>query len=165
MYRPLLLGFGAFFAAQTMLFVGRPTRAPEQPIAYNHAKHLAAGLGCTDCHSGARAAEHATLPAIAVCMGCHENALTESAEEAKLRAVAAAGRELAWVQLTRVPAHVYFSHRRHAVLAGIDCGACHGAMEKLTAPPSRPARQWTMDACLDCHRQKQAGTDCNDCHR
>ena len=164
MSRPFLLGFAVFFLGQFVAPVGRQEPAP-QPIRYNHAKHLAAGLTCTDCHTGAQSEEHATLPALAVCIGCHAAPLTKSPEEAKLRALADAGGELNWTQVTRVPPHVYFSHRRHTAIAGISCAACHGPMEQVTAPPERPFRNWVMQTCLDCHRQKGAGTDCNDCHR
>jgi hypothetical protein len=157
---PLLAGFGLAALLQTTAFVGG---VPDglQPIAFNHAKHVGAGLSCTDCHTGARAAERATLPELSDCMSCHENALTESAEEARLRKL----QELTWRPVTRTPAHVYFSHRRHTALGGLDCAVCHGAMEKLTAPPERPLRPITMDGCIGCHRQKQVRSDCNDCHR
>lgn len=165
-HRPLLVGFGALFLAQAFVYLrGHTDGAGAQPIAYNHAKHLAAGLTCTDCHAGARTQEHATLPALETCMSCHESALTQSSEEAKLRALAAGGRELAWTQVTRVPAHVYFSHRRHVTLGRIECVSCHGAMEKVSAPPSRPFRDFSMTACIGCHEQNHARTDCNDCHR
>src|SRR6266542_3201175 len=91
---PFLVGFGLIFLAQTLFLRGSAGRNGPQPIAFNHAKHISAGLDCTDCHTGARTAEHATVPALATCMGCHETAVGKSAEEAKVRAYAAAGREI-----------------------------------------------------------------------
>jgi menaquinone reductase, multiheme cytochrome c subunit len=162
--RPLLAGFGVLALFQAVLYVrGNPDAA--QPIAFNHAKHVASGLGCTDCHTGAETRERATIPGIEVCMGCHATALSESAEEARLRSVAAAGEDLAWRQVTRVPAHVYFSHRRHVALAGLECSVCHGPMETLTAPPRAPFRVMSMDSCIECHRKSQVRAECNDCHR
>jgi hypothetical protein len=160
---PQLIAFALFFLLGSLIFFGNP--AITQPIAFNHAKHLETGLQCTDCHSGAKSQARATLPPLSACLVCHETALTKSAEEAKIRALAAAGQETPWVQLTRVPAHVYFSHRRHAQQGGIDCAVCHGSMEKLTAPPRRPYREFTMDACIQCHEKSRARTDCDDCHR
>lgn len=136
-----------------------------QPIAFNHAKHVANGMACTDCHPGAQNQAHATLPTVDVCLSCHESSLTQNPDEAKIRSVGAAGGELRWAQLTRVPAHVYFSHRRHVQVGGLDCATCHGAMEKATVPPSHPFRPPTMDACLGCHKSRGVRTDCNDCHR
>jgi c(7)-type cytochrome triheme protein len=162
---PWLAGFVLTFIAVTVFLRGSAGHAGPQPIAFNHSKHIAAGLECTNCHEGAQTAEHATIPALAVCVACHESALTKSPEEAKLRAFAAAGREIPWHPVTHVPAHVYFSHRRHVALAKIECTTCHGEMGKLSAPPSAPARRLDMQTCISCHESKQARTDCNDCHR
>lgn len=159
-------GFGAgFLLTQVLWLLLRPGAPVSQPIAFNHAKHIAAGLTCTNCHSGAQAEARAALPGIQVCLSCHEAAVTDSAEEAKIRRAAAAGEDLRWTKVTRVPAHVYFSHRRHVQAAQLSCAQCHGPVEKATVPPGRPFRVMTMDACLGCHQQKQVQTDCNDCHR
>lgn len=163
---PFLTGFGLLFVLGSFFFSGRNPVAPGvQPIAFNHAKHLGAGMACTDCHTGAQSQERATVPALAACLACHETALTESAEEKKLRAFAADKKEPPWNPLTRVPAHVYFSHRRHVQLAGLECAVCHGTMEKLTAPPQKLFRPLNMDDCIACHEKSRARTDCNDCHR
>ena len=163
--RPFLAGFVLVFVCQTVLFVRGNPDAGVQPVAFNHARHLASGLECSYCHTGAEAGEHATLPTLETCTGCHEAALTKSPEEARLRGFAASGRELAWRPVTSVPAHVYFSHRRHVALGKIACSVCHGEMEKLTAPPRAPFHRITMDSCIQCHQKNQARTDCNDCHR
>ena len=164
--RSFLLGFVAFLAAPTLVVFSRGSgRDGTQPIAFNHSKHVANGMGCLDCHSGAQAQQHATIPEIAFCMACHENPLTKSPAEERLRAIAAAGSEVGWRPVTRVPPHVYFSHREHVALGGLTCQACHGAMEKITAPPSAPLRALTMDVCMGCHKQKNVASDCNDCHR
>ena len=161
-----LFGFGIFFSLGFLLFgviLGR--NYPPQPIRYNHAIHIANGLVCEDCHVGVREQAQATLPTIATCLTCHEVPLTEDPEEEKIRALAAAGQEIPWVQLTRVPAHVYFSHRRHVAQGSMECADCHGPMETLTEPPERPFRLMTMDTCLECHEQRKVRNDCNDCHR
>ena len=159
-------GFVLCFLVGAVVFSAtNRNHAASQPIAFNHSKHLANGMACTDCHTGVETQARATLPALDTCMNCHATALTASAEERKVRDLAAAGKELAWVRLTKVPAHVFFSHRRHVVLAKIGCAVCHGPMEKATAPPARPFREFTMDTCLQCHENKRGGTECNDCHR
>ena len=162
---PLLTGFGVFALLGTFFFSRPAARPGVQPIAFNHAKHLASGMACPDCHTGSEAQARATLPNVRACLTCHEAPLTASAEEQKIRTFAAAGKELAWDPLTRVPAHVFFSHRRHVQLAQLDCVACHGAMEKLTAPPNKLFRPLNMDDCIGCHQKSKLKTDCNDCHR
>lgn len=161
-----LRGFGSFLLLGAAVYVVHPPDASHlQPIAFNHAKHIQNGLACMDCHTGVETQAHAALPELATCMNCHQTALSKSAEEGKLRTIAATGKELVWTQLTRVPAHVYFSHRRHVVLAKVACATCHGPMDKASAPPARAFRTFTMETCIGCHEKYQAGTDCNDCHR
>ena len=159
-------GFGLCLVVGALVFPPADgDHSVSQPIAFNHAKHLANGMSCTDCHTGVETQASATLPALDICMNCHATALTGGAEERKVRDLAGAGKELAWVRLTQVPAHVFFSHRRHVALAKIACAVCHGPMEKATAPPARPFRLFTMDACIQCHENNRGGTECNDCHR
>ncbi len=159
-------GFAAFFGLGLFFFgkvlSGNPAN---QPIRFNHAVHVTNGMACEDCHVGARAAERATIPGIDICMGCHAEALTKSPEEEKIRAIAQMGNEIPWVQITHVPRHVYFSHRRHAALGNLNCADCHGAMDKRSEPPGRPFRAMDMNGCIDCHEQRKVSHDCNDCHR
>jgi hypothetical protein len=149
---PVALGYEHFHSAAV------------QPIAFNHAKHIASGLSCTDCHAGVQTGVHATLPTLDTCMNCHQTALTDSREEEKIRTLAAAGKEVQWKQLTRMPPHVFFSHRRHVTAAKLACSECHGPVEKSTAPPAYAYRTITMNTCLGCHQQKGVDADCDDCH-
>jgi len=157
--------FVVFFVAN-FLFLGLGSgKTVRQPVLFSHAKHIQNGMSCTDCHVGAQEQASATIPTIADCLNCHEAPLSESPEEAKIRSIAAAKQELLWSQITRVPPHVYFSHRRHVQLGKLTCDLCHGVMEKATVPPSRPFRPMTMDSCLECHQRHGLRSDCNDCHR
>ena len=165
-HRRMVMAFVACFLLTDLLAVvigaGRVIR---QPIAFNHSKHVENGAVCADCHTGVQTQAHATLPAIATCMGCHETPLSQNPEEAKIRTIAAAGQDVAWIQLTRVPPHVYFSHRRHVQIGKQECAECHGPVAKSTSPPVAAFRQATMNNCLACHAKRGVKTDCNDCHR
>lgn len=162
-----LAGFVTFFllGSATYVSVSSVAPSPRQAIAFNHAKHMENGLNCSDCHSGVQTQAKAMLPTLDVCLGCHQTALSSSPEEEKVRSIAASGQELNWVQVTAVPPHVFFSHRRHVTVAHLSCAECHGPMEKATRPPQRPFRVLTMNACLDCHQKNKVNADCNDCHR
>lgn len=161
-----VFGFAVFFGLGYFLFIwGFSEGAPSQPIRYNHAVHIANGLTCVDCHTGAREQVKATLPTLETCLMCHAEAVTDSPEEEKIRQLAAAGQGISWRRINRVPPHVYFSHRRHVALGGLECAECHGPMETLTAPPQRPFRPLSMEACLDCHQQRKVDSDCDRCHR
>ncbi|HEX9119262.1 MAG TPA: cytochrome c3 family protein [Terriglobales bacterium] len=159
-------GFVLFFVLGGASFLGlQHGAAPKQPIAFNHAKHVSNGVACADCHAGVQTQAKATLPSVDVCISCHQVALTNSAEEERVRTVAAAGQDLNWVQLTQTAPHVFFSHRRHVAVAHLPCAECHGPMEQATKPPAHAFRVFTMATCIGCHQQHRVNADCNDCHR
>ncbi|MDP2956482.1 MAG: cytochrome c3 family protein [Longimicrobiales bacterium] len=154
----VLVVAGAFFL--------RSRGAVEQPIAFNHSKHVQdLGLVCTTCHLYAETGTRATIPNIEVCQMCHAQPLTESPEEAVLVEHIQSGQPIRWRKVYWVPDHVYFSHRRHTSVAKIACETCHGAMGEMVAPVSRPMVKITMDRCLNCHKSEGASSDCISCHR
>lgn len=141
-------------------------RKGEQPIEYNHFLHTQTlEMACVTCHRHVEDSELAGPPPLEVCLECHESPLTENPEEHKLQEMAATGFGLRWVRLTFLPDHVYFSHRRHVTVGGIDCKVCHGPMEMQTSPPRGPLKELSMSDCMDCHEDHGASTDCNACHR
>lgn len=151
-------------AAVTVGYMQRSTI--EQPVAFNHRLHLEdVEMDCTDCHLYAETGVRATIPNVEVCSDCHDEAMTESAEEARLMAHIASGERIPWQKVYRVPAHVYFSHRRHTAMGGIECATCHGAMEEQAQPVTRPAVRITMDRCMGCHEESRVSNDCLLCHR
>ena len=164
----LLAALGAAAAALVAAagLTGARPGPTEQPIAYNHKLHTQdQSLPCTTCHLSVETGERAGRPTVAICLECHESALTESAEEEKIRGFAASGAEIPWVQLTRLDQHVYFSHRRHVTVARLECGVCHGPMDAQTTPPREPLRRVTMSSCVGCHEKSGVSVDCNACHR
>lgn len=136
-----------------------------QPIAFSHRLHVTdLGSDCTDCHLYAESGVRATIPNLEHCSFCHEEPQTESAEEARLSEYIQAGESIPWRKVYHVPDHVYFSHRRHTAIAGIECTECHGAMEEQELPVSRPAVRISMSGCMDCHEERGASNDCLLCH-
>lgn len=137
-----------------------------QPIAFNHARHAQEDLGCLDCHAPAAEGVYATLPLLATCQLCHQEALGESPEEAKLLEFIERGEEIPWVQVNRMPGHVYFHHAAHVTLGKLECSECHGDMTLSSSPPpSSQVEQLSMRRCMDCHRERQATNDCIACHK
>jgi hypothetical protein len=139
-----------------------PAAPVAQPIAFNHARHGA--VSCVVCHRGAETGAHAGIPQSNVCTRCHATAPGQSIP-APAWADIAAGRPIAWRQVTRVPEHVMFSHRRHTTLGQLACASCHGDMTTRVAPVSAPATRIIMDTCLSCHKREGASEDCAGCHR
>lgn len=162
----VLFAAGAALAAGAGLAYTRLAAAVRQPIAFNHQLHVEeVGADCTDCHRYATTGVRATIPNIEVCVDCHEEAQTESPEEARVVEHVQAGRPIPWLQVNWVPDHVYFSHRRHTAIAGLECETCHGPMRDRRLPVGRPAVRLTMDYCMRCHQTEGASNDCLNCHR
>jgi hypothetical protein len=135
-----------------------------QPIAFNHGLHKEAGVECSDCHRYAETEHFAGRPVLEVCLECHEEALTDSREEAKIREYASQNAEIPWERLYQMPDHVFFTHRRHVAGAGIQCETCHGRIGETAKPPLKPLKTLTMGNCMDCHRKNKADNDCLACH-
>src|SRR3989304_1062587 len=112
-----------------------------QPISYNHKLHIEkAELNCVDCHKFVETMASATIPNIDVCSDCHSGEpLSDSPEELMLLKYIEAGEKIPWQKIYTVPAHVYFSHRRHVTIGEIECLKCH------------KEKKVTYD-CLACHR-------------
>jgi len=136
-----------------------------QPIKYSHKLHIENGLECADCHANAYKGEKATLPSIETCLECHEESLTGSPEEEKIRLYAREKGEIPWRRILYLGDHVYFSHFRHVTLGKIDCINCHGDMAKMEVPPEKPLKKMGMGECIRCHKERKITDDCNACHR
>ena len=137
-----------------------------QPIAFNHLVHAKRGIACADCHQGVETSAKAWIPRVALCIDCHSEDTTTTPEKEKMKSIAAAGREIPWERLYRLPAHVVFSHERHVAMGGVACDACHGAHGQSEAPPTHADAVFPeMTACLACHAVKGAAQDCVACHR
>ncbi|MFQ5654026.1 MAG: cytochrome c3 family protein, partial [Planctomycetota bacterium] len=75
--------------------------------------------------------------------------------------------EIPWLQFQLAPRHVFFSHRRHVSIAGLECTVCHGDMSRRALPvtePDFPRRLWGMNRCVECHLEEEVSTDCLACH-
>ena len=136
-----------------------------QPIQFSHKAHVEKGLPCDGCHQSVERASTAGIPQTDTCMMCHQGAITDSPEEEKVRQYAEKGVQVPWQRVYRVPAHVYFSHRRHVSLGNIKCVQCHGDVADSVVPVTVAAVPVQMDRCLGCHVQKGVTTDCDACHR
>lgn len=148
-------------------------RDAEQPIAFVHKVHVAQEeIPCTDCHMGAEEADHATIPGTEDCVACHDEAIGESPEEAKLVRFIEQEEPIPWKRVHRLHEHVRFSHRRHVVAGQLLCERCHGDVAERELPFSRPFVSFNgelgMERCVGCHLESgnpRASIDCALCHR
>lgn len=155
------LGVALVTAAVAAAWIAMLPQAPiRQPIAFSHAKHQA--TACTVCHRGAATTAHAGIPDVALCSKCHA---TAPAGTSGVWNAAVSRKTIGWVQVTHVPDHVMFSHRRHVTLAKLDCESCHGKMRERMTPLGVAPVRLDMNTCLSCHRREGAAEDCAACHR
>jgi hypothetical protein len=147
----LLINFGSGFKS-------------EQPISFNHKKHQEQGVECATCHSHFKEQTFSGMPKVSICWECHKESITKHPDEEKIRQFQKKGEDIPWKRVYQQPDDVFFSHRRHVVLAGMECKSCHGDMGLSERPPSAPWVKMTMKWCMDCHTKTKANNDCLACH-
>ncbi|TVR69333.1 MAG: molecular chaperone [Sphaerobacteraceae bacterium] len=137
--------------------------AAEQPIAFPHTRHAqVAQLDCEYCHRGVAEDGYAGMPALELCMDCHQSIQTGSAEIDTLIDYFENGDPVNWERVHQMPDHVHFVHSSH-VNYGFDCAECHGDME-TEIDYAEQVRDLRMGDCIDCHKEYGAPTDCSVCH-
>jgi hypothetical protein len=136
-------------------------RGVKQPIAFNHKLHAESGLQCASCHTKAETKDQAGIPNTKDCLACHRKIQTTGATLQTLAAYERAKREIPWVRIYKLPSFVFFSHQAH-LKAKADCATCHG--EAQTREALWREKEISMTACMNCHKESNASTDCNLCH-
>lgn len=149
---------GIALSAGIAWILALPQAPITQPIAFSHARH--APLACVACHRGVEMGARAGLPGAAECHRCHASVpgLTD-------RGPNRARPRVPWVQVTKLPDHVLFPHRRHVSIARLDCASCHGDVRARTVAFGRAPVRLDMDGCVSCHRREGVSDDCAWCHR
>jgi cytochrome c2 len=147
---------------------------PEQPIAFSHSIHAGQnGISCVYCHGGAEKSKHAGIPSIKTCMNCHvaveEGKNTGKEEIAKIyeavgwdsekRQYTGEEKPVKWIKVHNLPDHVYFNHKQHVVVGGVECQTCHGEVEKMGV--AKQVSPLTMGWCIDCHNQTEVKMEGN----
>lgn len=123
-------------------------------------------MDCVSCHVNVQSGARATIPNIDVCQDCHsEEPSADKTELKKLFSYTSSNKKIPWRKVYRVDAHIFFSHRRHAVLGNILCETCHGKVGEKMTPVTGRAVAITMKGCMDCHEKRGVANDCLLCHR
>jgi mono/diheme cytochrome c family protein len=158
---------------------------PSQPIEFPHDIHAGVnGIDCKYCHNSVEKSKTAGIPSVNVCMNCHKgikgNDDTQKAKIAKIYEAAGFNPEgpgaytnetapIVWNKVHVLPDHVYFNHKQHVVVGGIDCKQCHGDMTKEKTARVMPVEELsaiegnvkltratlTMGWCIECHGEKE----------
>jgi hypothetical protein len=130
-----LIPLAAFFVGFVSHFVVGWVALPvllyaekQQPIDFNHKLHVQELGECEGCHYFREDGSFSGVPKLATCLDCHQEAMGENPEEAKLIAeYVEPGKEVPWLIYSRQPVCVFFSHAAHVKMAEIDCVICHGS--------------------------------------
>jgi hypothetical protein len=123
---------------------------PAQPVPFSHKHHAGElGIDCRYCHSGVETGPQAELPPTATCMTCHSQIWTNAAVLEPVRQSLADDKSIVWTRVAKLPDYVYFRHDIH-IAKGVGCETCHGRID--TMPLTYRAKAFTMEFCLDCHR-------------
>ena len=161
----------------------------QQPIDFNHKLHVEEMGECEGCHYFREDGSYSGIPPLSNCVECHEEAVGEDPEEAKLISeYVEPGKEIPWLVYARQPDCVFFSHAAHVKMGEMECETCHGPIgESESSRPyqynrltkySRDIWGWNiagfktnswdrikMDDCGDCHDEHGTNNTCFVCHK
>lgn len=161
----------------------------QQPIDFNHKLHVDEMGECEGCHFFREDGSYSGIPPLSNCAECHEEAVGEDPEEAKLISeYLEPGKEIPWLVYARQPDCVFFSHAAHVKMGEMECITCHGPVgESENTRPyqynrltkySRDIWGWNiaglkknswdrmkMDDCGKCHDEHGENNACFVCHK
>lgn len=131
---------------------------PSQPIAFSHEIHAGKHeIQCSYCHTGVERGKSATIPAVNVCMNCHNQIKKESPEIKKIADAWENNKPIEWVRIHNLQDFAYFNHYQHYKVAGIECQTCHGPIQEM--PEVYQHSNLTMGWCINCHRETKVDLD------
>jgi hypothetical protein len=131
---------------------------PEQPIPFSHRVHAGVkAINCRFCHPFVERSEHAGLPTVEKCFYCHKYIIPMHPQILKEKRHLETKTPVPWVRIFFVPDFVKFWHMPHIRWAKLDCAECHGTVQEMDRLRSV---DFQMGFCLDCHKRKNAQTDC-----
>ena len=167
----------------------------QQPIDFNHVVHVEEVGDCEGCHAFRDDGSFAGIPPLSNCVECHEEAVGEHPEEAKMvDEYISQEKEIPWLVYSRQPDCVFFSHAAHVKMGQLECKACHGPIEEtedsrpyyenrlttysrdiwgredagLLAFAGKQTNTWDsmkMNDCTDCHKENGTNNACFVCHK
>lgn len=133
-----------------------------KPYVFSHRTHVVdESIDCGDCHLNWDSEEEPGMPVLAQCQLCHKK-LDEGKPPDRQVAALFDGKVYRAAHASRLSDDVVFSHLAHAKTPE-SCAECHRGIQENEAIDSGIAV--TMDACMQCHEQKQQPNACATCHQ
>ncbi|WP_073853381.1 cytochrome c3 family protein [Pontibacter flavimaris] len=134
--------------------------APKQPIAFSHKLHAGQHqINCNYCHTTVYESKSASIPSANICMNCHSQIKTESAEIQKIYKAIERNEPIQWVRIHNLPDLAYFNHSQHTQVGGVECQTCHGPIQEMDVVYQYSPL--TMGWCIECHRETPLNTEGN----
>ena len=162
-YKTYLLSGIILIASTIILWLLLSSKTPEQPIAFRHDIHARDNqIPCLYCHPNARLSSVAGIPSVKKCMVCHMFYAQDNEGITILKEKWKKKEGIEWIRIHSLPDYVYFSHKRH-VNEGVPCEDCHGPVREMEVMTRYSTLE--MGWCLDCHKERNASTDCLTCHK
>lgn len=152
--------------------LGARSTGPQQPIEnFSHRIHVTVNqIECLHCHAGTDRSQLAGVPAVSVCVGCHQyvGTVREKPGVKQLFEYWDKQQPIPWVRVYYLPQFAQFKHNPH-IRAGVTCQTCHGPVEQMDVVALNQPLQ--MNWCINCHRNTEgrakvasAPIDCTTCH-
>lgn len=131
-------------------------------LKFPHKRHLEESLECTTCHPGAESSDNAGfVSSIKKCGTCHDGIDEEKPTEKHVSLYEKDGKPQ-FSNVSKLDDGIKFSHKLHHDRE-IKCAECHRGIEDAQAILT--SFKLTMDDCINCHKSKNASTECSACHK
>lgn len=131
---------------------------PDQPIKFSHKVHAGENqIDCQYCHTTVGHSKSAGFPDAGVCWNCHslvrEGSNSGKHQISKVVEAYEKGVPIEWIRIHNLQDHAFFNHAQHVSVAGLDCAACHGAVEEMDRV--NQVSDLSMGWCINCHRDTE----------
>ncbi|MFC1731069.1 cytochrome c3 family protein [candidate division KSB1 bacterium] len=129
---------------------------PDQPIKFSHKVHAGQNkIDCKYCHYSSDYSKSAGIPALNVCLNCH-NVVREASNSGKfeinkIHRYIEKNEPVEWIRIYNLPEHVFFSHAQHVKVGKVECQTCHGDIESMDMV--KQISDLSMGWCVNCHRE------------
>lgn len=131
---------------------------PDQPIKFSHKVHAGDNqIHCQYCHTTVAYSKSAGFPDVGVCWNCHslvrEGSNSGKHQISKVVEAYEKGIPIEWIRVHNLQDHAFFNHSQHVSVAGLDCAACHGAIQEMDRVLQ--VSDLSMGWCINCHRDTE----------
>jgi len=127
-------------------------------VKFSHKVHAGENqIDCQYCHTTVGYSKSAGFPDAGVCWNCHslirEGNNSGKHQISKVVEAYEKGIPIEWIRIHNLQDHAFFNHAQHISVGGLECAACHGAIEEMDRV--RQVGDLSMGWCINCHRDTE----------